>query len=141
MGIEQFDYLDEQAVAITTLQNKITEDINSALASISLIDLDKMKKEDVLALVETVKTVIGTANAANEQTKVIIAELRPMIFAEKEKIIGDGKTYYNYKCSACSIECEDPDLRFKPSARALKYCKLKDDYSANYKENGGRTIS
>jgi hypothetical protein len=140
MGIEQFDFLDEQAVAITALQNKITEDINNALTNINLIDPDKMKKDEISALVETIKSVIGTANEANEQTKVIIAALRPMIFAEKEKIIGDGNTYYDYICRKCSIACAET-YRFQPQARTLKYCRLKDDLSADFKDNGGRTIS
>jgi soluble cytochrome b562 len=72
------------------------------------------------------KTMISTATA-------LINELIPMITAEKEKVIGDGKTWHNYKCKVCSIKCP-LRLRGKPSKSVLKTCLIFGTDNADFKE-------
>jgi hypothetical protein len=119
MGFEQFDYLDEQAIAMTAIQTGISTGITEAVTNIDATDINviinMLDGDDIegvktaLSALQTnlvlLKTSLETVNAANNQAKTIVAALRPMIFAEKEKIIGDGKTWHDYICRACSVQC------------------------------------
>jgi hypothetical protein len=102
--------------SIGTAKNKIQTTkgyINSAKATFSSFDLT------------VPKATIGTA-------KDLVNVLIPLITTEIEKVAGDGKTYYNYKCSACSLGCTSRK-KFKPPLEAvLKICDLKGDNSADY---------
>jgi hypothetical protein len=154
MGIEQFDYLDEQAIAMTTLQNRISDGLAGVITNIdninltditSLLDGDEIDaaKDALIALktnLDSLKTALETMNSVNDNAKMIVAALRPLIHEEKRKIIGDGKTWYDYICKACSVQCP-VSFRYQPAKRTLKYCHMKDDQSADYKENGTRTIN
>jgi hypothetical protein len=149
MGIEQFDFLDEQAVAMLALQGSITTGLSGVILGIDTIDLQALQtvittgtSEEIEAAIgaieedlATLKTALVAVNTANNMAKEIVSVLRPMIFAEKEKIIGDGNMYYRYICRVCSIQCPEK-YRFEPPARTLKYCRLKDDMSANFTPDG-----
>jgi hypothetical protein len=113
MGMEQFDYL-------------------------------YLKSQEMRISLNAAKTAVGTNDAVTANTNIdkciaIVDELDPMITAEMEKAIGDGTKYYKYICRACSIHCPEK-YRFKPSEKNLKICRLKDDKSANFVEDGTETI-
>lgn len=83
MGIEQLDYLEEQADAALDL-------------------LDKGKTEEVAQIIQA---------------------LKPLITEEKRKVSGDGKSWYMYICSACSLACR-AEFRFVPNEKMLGSCWL-----------------
>ena len=139
--------------SLTTTDDRLrnfNDNIDTAIAYITAADytnaltvLEATKKE-----VAGIRTGVGITNAAvssmsdvvskvSENTNdatTLTSSLIPRITAEVEKCY-DGKTTYNYMCKVCSIKCKIP-LKFIPlNEKALTYCFLKNDNSAEFIEN------
>lgn len=126
MGIEQYNYLYDQAVTasqgITALQELITQ-----------IETITTEVEGVSELITSMRTVC-------EGIQTQIDGLVPLITTEIGKVY-DPTVKYNYQCNVCSIKCPDSFTGFRPLDKSiLKICKLKGDKSADFKEISSEII-
>ena len=111
---------EDYVTASSTLTD--TKTIITGLKS-SITTTELPSSEDIAAMQETLVS-------ATE----LVESLIPLITTEIEKIAGDGKTIYVYKCKACSLKCIK-NLKFAPpDDRALHYCELKCDSSADFEQ-------
>jgi hypothetical protein len=132
MGFETLDTIDQQAMNIINSQTTISENLSTILTYIDSIDIDKNGKNDALMKLTVIKKNVQEAQKAIDGFKEEVSKLRPLISAEKEKIVGKGKTKYTYKCEKCSANCEET-YKFKLNDLSLKICKMNSDNSADFK--------
>jgi hypothetical protein len=132
MGFEQFDSIDSYAVSINDSQTTTDETLTRVLSDLNGINTKKNTLESIGLILEVIKKNVESAITANNNGKKVIAELRPFISSEKEKVVGKGKTRYYYKCEKCSVNCEE-NYKFKLNDVSAKICKMNSDNSAEFK--------
>lgn len=142
MGIQEYDFLYEQAQimkgyfsTISTNLNNMSLALDSAIESINTSDT-----ESAISTISSTKSAIIEANGVLVQATEMVNSLVPLITAEVSKYY-DGKTRYIYECKECSIPCVLPLWYVPLDKKVLKTCLLKGDNSASFYQAGIETVN
>ena len=92
----------------------------------SIKQLDFLEKQAFTAL-----DFLAAGNT--EEVITIVQALIPLITEEKRKVAGDGKTWYNYVCSECSLKCKG-QYKFIPNSAILTICRLDGKNTAKFEQ-------
>lgn len=98
-------------------------------------------------LVTNDQTVLAGSTSQLTEINTVITDavslvngLIPMITDAQRAIIGDGNTYHNYTCTACSIGCTK-SRKFLLSDAMKKECEFDGSNIANFQEiSSGRSV-
>ena len=92
----------------------------------SIKQLDFLEEQAAAAL-----NLLAAGNT--EEVITIVQALIPLITEEKRKVAGDGKTWYNYVCTECSLKCRG-QYKFIPNPAVLLVCRLDGKNTAKFEQ-------
>jgi len=92
----------------------------------SIKQLDFLEEQAAAAL-----SLLAAGNT--EEVITIVQALIPLITEEKRKVAGDGKTWYHYVCSECSLKCKG-QYKFIPNSAILTICRLDGKNTAKFEQ-------